>query len=161
MDATTAWYALAVLLGIVGLLGIVLPLLPGIPILFVAMWLAAWAGDFAHVGLWPLLILAKLAVLSILVDLLATVMGARRVGASTAGIIGAGLGTVAGLALGLAGVLIGPFVGAVLGELAAGRRLDSASRAGFGSWVGLIVGTAVKLAIAFAMLGVFAVSWWL
>lgn len=161
MDPVLAWNILAGLLVVVGLLGVVLPVLPGVPILFAGLWLAAWASGFEHVGFWTLLILGKLAVLSILVDLLASLLGARRSGASTAGIVGAGLGAVAGLAMGLVGVLVGPFVGAVLGEMVHGRRLDHASRVGVGTWIGIIVGTAAKVAIAFTMLGLFALSWWL
>lgn len=161
MDPTWLWYALAVALSIVGLVGIIAPVLPGIPILFVGLWLAAWAGGFAHVGFWPLLILGTLAVFSVLVDLLASLAGAKRVGASTRGIVGAGLGMLVGLFFGLPGVLLGPFVGAIVGEVTAGRRLEDASRIGVGTWVGLLIGTAAKVAIAFAMLGVFAIAWWL
>lgn len=161
MDATLAWHLLAALLVAVGLLGVVLPVLPGIPIMFAGLWLSAWASGFEHVGFWTLLILGKLTLLSVLIDLLSSLLGARRSGASTAGIVGAGLGAVAGLAFGLAGVLLGPFVGAVLGEVVHGRRIDHASRVGVGTWIGMVVGTAAKVAIAFTMLGVFALGWWL
>lgn len=161
MDPTLAWYILAAVLVVVGLLGIVLPVLPGIPILFAGLWLAAWADGFANVGLWTLVVLGALALLSLLVDLLASLLGAQRSGASTAGIVGAGLGAVAGLFFGLFGVLLGPFVGAVLGEVVHGRRIDHASRVGVGTWIGMVVGTAAKAAIAFMMLGVFALAWWL
>lgn len=161
MDPALAWNVLAAVLVVVGLLGVVLPVLPGIPIIFAGLWLAAWASDFEHVGFWTLLILGKLALLSVLIDLLASLLGARRSGASTAGIIGGGLGAVAGLAFGLAGILLGPFVGAVLGEMVHGRRIGHASRVGVGTWIGMVVGTAAKVAIAFTMLGVFALRWWL
>jgi uncharacterized protein len=161
LDPILWWHALAALLVLVGLAGVVVPVLPGIPLLFFGLWVSAWAGGFEHVGFWTLLILGKLAVLSVLIDILAGLAGARRLGASTRGIVGAGLGTIVGLMFGLVGVLLGPFVGAVLGELAHGRRIDHASRVGVGTWIGLVVATAAKIAIAFAMLGVFAVGWWL
>lgn len=161
MDPSWLYYALAVALAIVGLVGIIAPVLPGIPILFAGLWLAAWAGEFEHVGFWPLVILAMLAALSVLVDLLSSLAGAKRVGASTRGIVGAGLGTLVGLFFGIPGVLLGPFIGAIAGEMTAGRRIEEASRIGVGTWVGLIIGTAAKVAIAFAMLGVFAIAWWL
>ncbi|MGY6518954.1 MAG: DUF456 domain-containing protein [Lysobacteraceae bacterium] len=161
MDPVILWNTLAVVLVLVGLAGVVLPVLPGVPILFAGLWLAAWNAGFEPVGFWTLLILAKLTVLSILVDVLASLLGARRVGASARGLAGAAVGTVVGLFMGLVGVLLGPFIGAVLGEMSHGRGMREASRAGVGTWVGLLLGTVAKVAIAFTMLAVFALAWWL
>ena len=161
-DLTTVWYVLAVVLVIVGIAGTVLPALPGIPLVFAGLLLAAWADGFQHVGGWTLGALAVLTVLSIAVDLLATAMGAKRVGASRLAVIGAAVGTVAGLFAGLIGVFVGPFVGAVAGELIHRRRLEDvghATRVGIGTWVGLLAGTILKLVIGFGMLGLFAVVW--
>lgn len=166
MDANTLWYALATVLVLVGMLGIVLPALPGVPLVFGGLLLAAWAGGFEQVGVVPLVILGVLAVLSLGVDFLATAMGAKRVGASRLALIGAVIGTFAGLAAGFVGVFIGPFVGALVGELIHLRKLDGAglgqaTRVGAGTWMGILVGVVLKLGVVFAMLGVFAVAWWL
>ncbi|WP_462115366.1 DUF456 domain-containing protein [Lysobacter xanthus] len=153
---------IAILLVIVGIAGAVLPALPGIPLVFAGLLLAAWADGFRHVGGWTLGILGVLTVLSFAVDLLATAMGAKRVGASRLAVIGATLGTFAGLFAGFVGIFIGPFVGAVAGELIHRRRLEDmghATRVGVGTWVGLLLGTVLKLVIAFGMVGLFAVVW--
>lgn len=165
-DPDTFWYLLAAILVLVGIAGTVLPALPGIPLVFAGMLLAAWAGDFEQVGGVTMAILGLLAVLSFAIDLLATAMGAKRVGASRLALLGAVIGTFAGLALGIVGVFIGPFVGALLGELAHRRSLGRedvghATRVGAGTWVGIIVGTVLKLGLAFAMLGLFAFAWWI
>ena len=80
MDATQLWYTLAVVLVLVGLAGTVLPALPGIPLVFAGMLLAAWAGGFEHIGAATLVVLGILTLFSLLVDFWATAMGARRVG---------------------------------------------------------------------------------
>ena len=150
------WVA-AVLLVILGLAGLVLPALPGAPILFAGLVLAAWAEGFAYVGVGWLAVLAALAVLTYAVDFLAGAFGARRFGASKRGAIGALLGALVGIFFGLPGVLLGPFVGAVLGELSTRRRPGEAGKAGFGAALGLVLGAAAKLALALSMVGVYAV----
>lgn len=165
-DPDTLWYLLSALLVLVGIAGTVLPALPGVPLVFAGMLLAAWAGDFQQVG-WPVLVvLGLLTLLSFGIDFLATAMGAKRVGASRLALLGAVIGTFAGLLMGLVGVFIGPFVGALLGELAYRRALGRedmghATRVGMGTWMGIVLGTVLKLGLVFAMLGLFALSWWL
>lgn len=161
-DLATVWYVLAVILVIVGIAGTVLPALPGMPLVFGGLLLAAWADGFHHVGGWTLGLLAVLTLASFAVDLLATAMGAKRVGASRLALVGATIGTFAGLFAGFIGIFVGPFVGAVAGEMIHRRRLQDvghATRVGVGTWVGLLLGTILKLVIAFAMLGLFAVVW--
>jgi uncharacterized protein YqgC (DUF456 family) len=151
-------WVLAAVLVVVGLAGVVLPALPGVPLLFAGLVVAAWAEGFAHVGGGTIAVLAVLALLAYAADLAAGALGAKRFGASRSAVIGAALGTLAGLFFGLPGVVLGPFVGAVVGELLARRDLAQAGRAGFGAGVGLLLGIAAKLALAFAMIGVFAVA---
>lgn len=164
-DLTTLWYVLAALLVLVGIAGTVLPALPGTPLIFAGMLLAAWAGAFEQVGGVTLGILGLLTLVSFGIDFLATAMGAKRVGASRLALLGAVIGTFAGLAAGLVGVFIGPFVGALLGELAHRRKLGrddmgQAAKVGLGTWMGIIVGTVLKLGLVFAMLGIFGFAWW-
>jgi hypothetical protein len=146
-----------VILVALGLAGIILPALPGPPLLLAGLVLAAWAEDFQYVGFWSLAVLALMTLLAYGVDFAATAFGARRFGATPRAMIGAALGTFAGLFFGIIGILLGPFIGAVLGELTRHRSLNQAGRAGIGATIGLAIGAAVKLALAFAMLGLFLV----
>jgi uncharacterized protein YqgC (DUF456 family) len=160
MDVSTLeilLWILAAALVAVGIAGLVLPALPGAPVVFAGLALAAWVEDFAHVGWVTLTVLAVMAVLCYVVDFVASALGAQRYGASQRAIWGALIGAVAGLFFGLVGVLLGPFVGAVIGELSGNKSIHEAGRAGFGATVGLVIGAAAKLAIAFSMVGVFLV----
>ena len=164
MQPATLYYVIAGALVILGLVGVVLPALPGLPLVFIGMLLAAWAGGFAKIGAATLVMLGILTLLSMAVDFWAAAMGAKRVGASRLALLGALLGTFAGLFLGPVGLFVGPFAGALAGELVHGRRLDGprlgqATRVGIGTWIGMVFGIALKLMLAFAMLGLFAWSW--
>lgn len=160
MDTQTILYVVAALLMLVGLAGTVLPALPGIPLVFVGMVLAAWAGDFQYVGWGWLIALAILTLLSLGIDLLAGSMGAKRVGASKWALAGAVLGSLVGLFFGPLGLFAGPFVGALVGELAHRRDLGQAAKVGVGTWFGILLGTVLKVGLAFGMLGLFAFAWW-
>ena len=160
----TLLYMLAAVLVLVGLAGIVLPALPGVPLVFGGLLLAAWADGFQHIGVATLVVLGLLTLFSLAVDFWATAVGAKRVGASRVAIIGAVLGTLAGLWFGPIGLIFGPFAGAALGELIALRKLDGAgigraTRVGVGTWLGMVFGVVLKLTLAFAMLGLFAWAW--
>ena len=166
MELQWFYYLLAALLVLVGIAGTVLPALPGLPLVFAGMLLAAWAGDFQQVGGWMLGLLAILTVLSLAVDFIATALGAQRVGASRLALVGAVIGTFAGLLFGIVGIFVGPFLGALIGELIHGRgagaqKFGQATRVGFGTWLGILLGTVLKLGLAFAMLGLFALAWFL
>jgi uncharacterized protein YqgC (DUF456 family) len=151
----TLLWIFAALLSAIGLLGLVLPVLPGAPILFLGLLLGAWADDFAYVGAQTLIALGVMALLTYVVDVAATALGAKRFGASPRAIAGAMIGGLVGVIFGLPGLLLGPFVGAVVGELSARRDLKTASRAGIGASLGLALGTAAKLALGFGMVGIF------
>ncbi|RDZ28291.1 DUF456 domain-containing protein [Lysobacter silvisoli] len=159
MDLTNVFYVLAGLLILVGIAGTVLPALPGLPLVFAGMVLAAWAGDFQQVGWIMLTVLGLLTLLSIGVDFLATAMGAKRVGASKLALVGAVVGTFAGLFFAPIGLLAGPFLGALVGELIHSRQLGQATKVGFGTWVGIVIGTVLKLGLAFAMVALFVAAW--
>ena len=159
MDLHALWYLVAAILVIVGLVGTVLPALPGVPLVFCGLLLAAWADGFAHAGALTLFVLGVLTVIALAIDFVAGVLGAKKVGASRYAVIGAALGTLLGLFLGLPGLLLGPFVGALSGELLAGGTLRKATGVGAGAWLGFLLGAIAKLAICFAMLGVFAFAW--
>ncbi|AHK80398.1 membrane protein [Ectothiorhodospira haloalkaliphila] len=149
-----AW-VLCVLLVVAGVAGLVLPAIPGPLLLFLGLWAAAWAEGFAYVGLGTLLVLGAMAALASLADFVAGAFGAHRYGASARSVAGATIGAVVGLFFGLIGLLLGPFIGAVLGELSARRDLLAAGRAGWGATLGLILGTAAKVALGLAMVALF------
>lgn len=159
MPLEAMWYVLAVMLVLAGLAGSVLPALPGVPLVFSGLLVAAWADGFERVGVLTIAVLGLLTLLSFLIDFAATAMGAKRVGATKLAVIGAALGTFAGLFLGLPGLLIGPFAGAVTGELLSHGQVEQATRAGLATWLGLLFGTLAKLALVFTMLGVFALAY--
>lgn len=140
---------------ITGLSGLLLPVVPGAPILFLGLLFGAWAEDFQYIGVWTLLILGGMAGLTYVVEFAASILGVRKYGGSRRAMVGAVLGGIVGIFLGIPGILFGPFVGAVIGELSLQRSLDQAGRAGFGTVVGLALGVAGKLAIGIAMIGLF------
>jgi uncharacterized protein YqgC (DUF456 family) len=154
------WLAAGALI-IAGLAGTILPGLPGVLLIFAGMLLGAWIDHFQRIG-WPTLtILGILTGLALVADLIATALGARRLGASRRAVIGSVVGGLVGpfTGLGLIGLLLGPFIGAVIGELIARRPMATAARVGFGTWLGLVIGTLVKLALAVGMLGIFAAGY--
>ena len=152
---TTTLWIIAALLIVVGVAGTVLPALPGVPLIFGGVLLAAWIGDFQRISVLTVVVLAILAVLGIVIDYIAAAISAKRAGASRQGIIGAAIGTVAGVFTGLWGLLFMPLMGAAIGEFIAHKDALRAGKVGAATWFGLLVGTAIKLAIAFTMVGVF------
>ncbi|HET7202929.1 MAG TPA: DUF456 family protein [Steroidobacteraceae bacterium] len=155
MDGNTWMWLLAALLIVVGVAGTVLPALPGIPLVFAGLVVGAWADDFERVGWVTLSVLGLLALASLAIDFAATALGAKRVGASRKAIVGAAIGTLLGVFLGIPGLILGPFIGAVAGEMLSHGEWRRATSAGAGTWVGLLFGTLAKIALAFAMLGIF------
>jgi uncharacterized protein YqgC (DUF456 family) len=153
-----ALYVLAALLILGGLAGTVLPMLPGIPMIFGGIWLAAAVDGYRHLGTGWLVVIGVLGALGVAVDFIAGAMGARRVGASPRALWGATIGTVVGMFLGIPGLILGPFVGALLGELSAGTSALRSAHVGAGTWIGLLAGTLVKLVISFLMVGLFALA---
>ena len=151
------WTA-AIALIAVGVAGTMLPAIPGVTLVFLGMLLAAWIDDFARIPLWLVVIFAILTAVAWAIDYLAAAAGAKRAGASKLAVLGAMIGTVAGIFMGFVGLLFMPLVGAAVGEYIAQRDLRRAGTVGVATWLGLLVGTAVKVAIVFAMIGAFVVA---
>jgi len=157
---TTPLYAIATALIVVGLAGAMVPALPGIPLIFGGIWLIAYLDRYHHIGLGWLLGIAGVGAVGLTFDLLAGALGAKRMGASKPAVWGALAGTVIGLLFGLPGLLLGPFFGAVLGELAAGSSVLRSTHVGVSAWLGLIFGTIIKLGSSLTMVALFGAGWW-
>ena len=154
-DQSSILWIIGAILTVTGLSGLLLPIVPGAPVLFLGLLLGAWAENFHYIGPWSLLILAVMMAMTYVVEFAASVLGVKKYGGSRRAMAGAALGGIVGIFLGVPGILLGPFVGAVIGELSLQRTLDEASRAGFGTVVGLAIGLAGKFAIGIAMIGLF------
>jgi uncharacterized protein YqgC (DUF456 family) len=154
----TLLWMLAVAMMLVGIAGTVLPALPGVLLVLAGIVLAAWIGNFQTIGPVALGLCTLLALVGVALDYVASTVAAQRAGASKFGLLGAALGTVAGVFAGLVGVFVLPLVGAAIGEFLAHRDALRAGRVGLATWVGLLVGTVAKLAIVFAMIGVFVAA---
>lgn len=152
-------WILALALILIGFFGTLLPLLPGIPLLFLGTLVGAWIDDFARVGAGTIILLAVLAAAAWLLDYLASIWGVKKSGASGWAMLGAALGALVGVFFGLPGLILGPILGAVAGEYYASRSHQAAGRAGFAAGVGFILATVIKLAIACAMVSIFAFAY--
>jgi hypothetical protein len=147
-----------VLMG-VGILGIFIPFLPDVVFILLGALVYGLYDKFEHVGGWTYVILVVLALLITLVDYLATLVGARKLGATKYGIIGGIIGGVLGFFGGnIFGTLIGFILGAVIGELLAGRDFKSSLKSGSGAILGILGGSLAKLIIAFVMIGIFILA---
>ena len=152
-------WTLAVLLVGVGIVGIILPAVPGTVLIFGGLFLAAWADHFQRVGPFMLTVIGIIGAASYGVDFVAAALGAKHLGASKRAMVGAAFGTLLGLFLGLPGIIIGPFVGAMLGELTMHREWKRVGKAGVAAFIGFLIGTVVKVGIAFLMLGLFLLAY--
>lgn len=152
---TILLWTLGIGLVIVGLIGTVLPALPGAMLIVAGLVVVAWADGFTKVGVWPLVTIGAIGAVSYLVDFAAAALGAKKFGASPRAMVGAGLGTLLGLFLGLPGIIIGPFLGAVIGELTVHRDMAKVGKAGLAAWIGFLAGMVVKVGIAFLMIAIF------
>jgi hypothetical protein len=148
-------WLLAALMIALGVIGTVLPALPGAALVFAGVVLAAWIDDFTRISIGTLVAIGVLTLLAFAADYVAAAAGARKAGASRLAIIGAALGTLAGVFTGLVGLLFLPLVGAAVGEYLAERDVGRAGKVGVATWLGFLVGTAVKVAIVFTMVGLF------
>lgn len=146
-------YVLGAAALVAGVAGVVLPVLPGSALLVVGAALVAWAEDFTRVSGWTVAACAALGVVIWLVDLAAGVLGAKAFGASKWAVLGAGLGLLVGMFFGLPGIVLGPVVGAIALEYARDPNFERAMKAGAGAFVGFVLGSVVKVALSFAVIG--------
>jgi uncharacterized protein YqgC (DUF456 family) len=156
--AYTVYWVISGLLIVLGVAGTVLPALPGVIFVLAGIVLGAWIDDFTRVSSWTVGVLSVLAVVAWVMDYVAGLLGAQKVGASKQALIGAAIGTVVGLFMGLVGVLFMPLVGAAAGEYLAQRQSHRALKVGIATWLGLMVGLITKVVIVFMMIGIFVVA---
>ena len=157
MDTTFLLWVAAIVAVVLGLAGVVLPLLPGTPLLFGGLWLAAWLDGYSRVSLLTVGLLALMALLAWLADYAAAALGVRRAGASGRAMAGAAIGAVVGAFASLPGLIVGPVLGAMAGEWSVRRHAGQATRAGVAAGLGFIIAIAAKLGLALGMLGMLGV----
>ncbi len=157
MSIDVLWWSAAVVMMAIGLIGTVLPVLPGTTIILAAAIMhRVVVGPEKGMGWWGLGGLIILALVSYGLEFASSYFGAKYFGATRWGLLGAVLGGIVGIFTGFVTLLVLPIVGAILGELIAGKRLINAGKAGWGTLLGSLAGMIGKLAIGLAM-----VSWWL
>ncbi len=156
---------IAVLLVVVGVAGTILPMLPGVPLVFAGLLLAAWQGGFNQVSILTMVIIAAIAVMAWAVDFVASIATAKKVGASKYALWGAGIGAVVGIAGGIVGLIIGPAIGAIIGELITHKNTSKeattkATTVGIAAGLGFVLALAVKIVLVLTMLAVFAYAYY-
>lgn len=159
----------AILLVVAGIAGTVLPLLPGVPLVFAGLLLAAWHDSFTEVSITTMVIIGVIALLAWVVDFVASIVTAKKVGASKQALWGAGIGAVVGISGGIAGVIIGPAIGAIIGELIANKKMNKepnkdltgkVTTVGIAAGLGFVLALAIKIVLALTMLGIFAYAYY-
>lgn len=146
------------LLMLAGLVGSIVPFVPGAPLIFAGALLHAVSTDFRPIGAGRLAILAAIGVLAWALEHVAGMVGARRAGGSRAAVIGAMIGMAVGVIVAPIGLLLGPIIGAIAGELLSGRAPQASVRAGIGAAIGALTGVVAHFALALVMVALFV--WW-
>lgn len=142
-----------------GTLGIFLPFVPGVPLAWLGFFIYAYSHSFETISLTTVLVFLGLTILTLITDIVAPIVGAKRYHASKFGIAGSSLGLILGIiALGPLGIIAGPFIGAFIGEIAAGRKANEAAHSALGTFIGFLAGSMLKLLVIMVMLGFFIVA---
>jgi uncharacterized protein YqgC (DUF456 family) len=153
------WWLFTVVLFAVGLIGTVLPVLPGTTfILAGAVIHRVMLGPEKSIGWRSIVVLTLLTLATYALDFLSGYVGAKYFGATRWGMIGAVLGALIGIFFGIIGLFVGPVVGAIAGEFLAGKRMIDAGRAGWGSLMGNLGGMIAKLVIGLVMITIFLMT---
>jgi len=150
--------ALAMIVMFVGLAGSILPGLPSTPIVLAAAIAHRLYFKETGPGNIVMILLVLMVALSLVMDYLATMYGAKKMGATKRGVVGAMVGALVGIFFNLPGLILGPFIGAFAFELSGGRETRDAAKAGAGATLGLFAGALGKLACCVAMMSLFLVN---
>lgn len=151
------WWTVTVLLMAAGVIGTVLPLVPGHVLVLAGALVHKFAFGEAGVSWWAIAIMAVLLLAGAAVDFLSGAAGAKYFGATRWGAIGGLVGAIVGVFFGLPGIIIGPLLGVLAGELMSGKGLLPAGKSTWGSLLGAVAGGVLKFLIALIMIGVFAI----
>jgi hypothetical protein len=143
------------LIMLIGLAGVFLPVLPGIPLIFGGTLLYGVLTEFEEISVNLVLVFAGITLLSLAIDYLANYFGVKKMGGGRAGAFGAVLGLILGIFVGLWGIVIFPFLFAVFFELLAGKKEIQALKAGTGAFLGLLFGGLIKFILGCIMIGIF------
>lgn len=155
------FWILAIALILVGLAGVVIPGLPGTPVIFIGMLLGAWIDQFQRVGTYTLILLAIMALVAWTVDFIASLVGTKLAGASRWAMAGAVIGGFVGLFFGPIGLILGPMIGAALGELISRRGLKQVACSSLAAGLGYVIALAIRIGVAVAMVAVFLFAYFL
>ena len=135
---------IAFLFLVIGIIGCIMPGLPGTPIAYAGLWIAQ-ATERVDFSWQMLLIWGIITIVISILDYVVPAWGTKRFGGTKWGVWGSTIGVFVGLFFGAVGVILGPLVGAIIGELIAGKELPAALKAGWGSFIGILFGTIFKL----------------
>lgn len=147
---------ICLLLILIGLLGCILPALPGVPLVFTGIYIYAWATGFTVISRKLIIVFLALTVFSVFIEYILTSIGLKKFGASKFGFLGAFLGAFAGIFFSPWGLIIGPLCGAFLGEVIGGKSLKESLKSGSVAFLGFLGGSFLKIVISFSMISLFS-----
>ncbi len=150
----------AILLIAIGIAGTVLPMLPGIPLVFAGLLLVAWHGGFDQVGVFTMVMIGAIAIMAWAVDFFASIITAKKAGSSKYALWGAAVGGLVGIMGGIAGLIIGPAIGAIIGELITHKDATKAATVGIAAGLGFVLALAIKIVLVLTMLAMFAYAYY-
>lgn len=158
------WETIALIFAIIlifsGLVGTIIPMLPGIPMIYTGFIIYGLGSHWKDYGVNAMIFWGVITVFMVFLDYYAGALGAKKYGASMAGIWGSIIGGILGVIfLGFVGIIFGPLIGAVAGELLSGKSQKAAWKSGWGTLIGFLAGSLFKLIVGFTMVGTF--FWWL
>jgi uncharacterized protein len=145
------WISLGIILIVTGILGSLLPLLPGPPIAYVGLLLQLFRDPIPFSTNF-ILIWGGIVAVTLILDYLIPVWGTKKFGGTKYGVWGCTIGFLLAFWMGPWGVIIGPFIGAFVGEMIGGQDSRKSFRAALGSFVGFLLGSFLKLVVCFMML---------
>ncbi len=149
---TSLLVVLALVLLIVGIIGLISPALPGLPLMFAGVWLLAYTSDYQVIGTGTLIVLGVITAIGMAMDFVAGLLGAKFTGASKTALWGAFVGGVIGIFFFIPGMILGPLIGAALGELSERKDLLRAGKVGIGTFIGFIIGVVAKVGCALSII---------
>lgn len=154
------WYWLLVaVLVVLGFVGLVMPILPGIAFIFSGLLLGAWIDGFARVSQATMVVIGVITLIAWALDFFASYITAKQAKASPLALLGTLIGAVLGLFAGVVGLIIGPIIGAIIGEFISRRHAGGAARVGVAAGLGFVLALVIKFMLAAVILSIFAIAY--